>query len=206
MASRGYVRISWDEALDIVANEIKRQRTRARPRRDGIYHSSHHQWGNVGYYLSALLRFGNLVGFTRVHLNPDSWEGWYWGALHHWGNSLRVGVAGTYGTVEDCLQGTPSMIVFWSSDPETHQRRATRAPRAPSGGCGRRSSASSSSTSTRTATRPRSCLGGRWIPIRPGTDAALAIAIMYVWITRGPVRPGVRGRSARRASTSGATT
>ena len=24
--------------------------------------------------------------------------------------------------------------------------------------------------------------GGRWIPIRPQTDAALAIAIMYVWI------------------------
>ena len=27
----GYVRISWDEALDIVASEIKRQKTPARP-------------------------------------------------------------------------------------------------------------------------------------------------------------------------------
>lgn len=28
-------------------------------------------------------------------------------------------------------------------------------------------------------------LGGRWIPLRPGTDAALAHAIMYVWVTEG---------------------
>ncbi len=28
-------------------------------------------------------------------------------------------------------------------------------------------------------------LGGRWIPIRPGTDAALAIAIMNVWVREG---------------------
>jgi len=27
-----------------------------------------------------------------------------------------------------------------------------------------------------------SLLGGKWFPIRPGTDGALAIAIMYVWI------------------------
>ena len=31
----GYERISWDEALDIVANEIKRQRSELRPRFDG---------------------------------------------------------------------------------------------------------------------------------------------------------------------------
>ena len=28
---------------------------------------------------------------TCVHHNPDSWEGWYWGAVHHWGYTLRVG-------------------------------------------------------------------------------------------------------------------
>ena len=28
-------------------------------------------------------------------------------------------------------------------------------------------------------------LGGRWIPIKPGTDPALSIAIMHVWITEG---------------------
>lgn len=28
-------------------------------------------------------------------------------------------------------------------------------------------------------------LGGRWIPVRPQTDAALATAIMYVWAVEG---------------------
>ena len=49
----GYVRISWDEALDIAAGEIKRVR---REHGHGAIlnsHGSHHTWGNIGYYLSA---------------------------------------------------------------------------------------------------------------------------------------------------------
>ncbi len=83
-----------------------------------VSHGSHHTWGNIGYYLSALHRFRNAVGHTQVHHNPDSWEGWYWGAVHHWGYTLRVGQSETYGTVEDCLQNC-DMIVFWAADPET---------------------------------------------------------------------------------------
>ncbi|HNB44367.1 MAG TPA: molybdopterin-dependent oxidoreductase, partial [Burkholderiaceae bacterium] len=55
----GYERISWDEALDIVAGEILRMKREHGPGAIATYHSSHHQWGNVGYYLSALMRFGN---------------------------------------------------------------------------------------------------------------------------------------------------
>ncbi len=49
--------------------------------------------------------------------NPDSWEGWYWGAAHHWGQSARNGGGETYGTVEDLLKHA-EMVVFWSTDPE----------------------------------------------------------------------------------------
>ena len=83
-----------------------------------VSHGSHHTWGNIGYYLSALFRFRNAVGYTQIHHNPDSWEGWYWGAVHHWGYTLRVGQSETYGTVEDCLQNC-DMIVFWAADPES---------------------------------------------------------------------------------------
>ena len=114
----GYVRISWDEALKIVTDEIKRQKTEHGPGCIAVSHGSHHTWGNIGYYLSALFRFANAVGMTRVHHNPDSWEGWYWGAVHHWGHTLRVGQSETYGTVEDCLQNC-DMIVSWAADPET---------------------------------------------------------------------------------------
>jgi molybdopterin guanine dinucleotide-containing S/N-oxide reductase-like protein len=179
----GYERISWEEALDIVAAEIQRQKKLHGAGSICIPMSSHHQWGNVGYYLSALMRFGNLIGFTRMAANPDSWEGWYWGAMHHWGHSQRIGVAGNYGTIEDCLQNA-EQIVFWSCDPESTN----------SGYAGMES------TQRRLWSKElgmqfihidphynptAQLLGGRWIPIRPGTDGALAIAIMYVWITEG---------------------
>ena len=114
----GYVRISWDEAIKIVTDEIKRQKREYGPGAITFSHGSHHTWGNIGYYLSALFRFANAVGMTRIHHNPDSWEGWYWGAVHHWGHTPRVGQSETYGTVEDCLQNC-DMVVFWSADPET---------------------------------------------------------------------------------------
>ena len=114
----GYVRISWDEALTLVSDEIKRQKLVHGPGCIATSHGSHHTWGNIGYYLSALFRFANAIGMTRVHHNPDFWEGWYWGAVHHWGHTLRVGQSETYGTVEDCLQNC-DMIVFWAADPET---------------------------------------------------------------------------------------
>ena len=110
----GYVRISWNEALDLVAAEIRRQKQVHGPGSIVIPTSSHHQWGNVGYYLSALLRFGNLIGFTRMAANPDSWEGWYWGALHHWGHSQRIGRGLSQGG------GTHGVLV---QRPREHQRR-----------------------------------------------------------------------------------
>jgi trimethylamine-N-oxide reductase (cytochrome c) len=179
----GYVRISWDEALDLVANEIKRQRRKYGPGCMAIQHPSHHQWGNVGYYLSALLRFGNLLGFTRVHHNPDSWEGWYWGAQHHYGNSMRVGIAANYGTVEDCLKEC-EMIVFWSSDPES-----TNGVYAGFEGTQRRFWARELGIEfvhiDPHLNPTAQVFGGKWIPIRPGTDPALAAAIMHVWVTEG---------------------
>jgi molybdopterin guanine dinucleotide-containing S/N-oxide reductase-like protein len=177
----GYERISWDEALDIVAKEINRQKRIHGPGSIVIPMSSHHQWGNVGYYLSSLLRFGNLIGFTRMAANPDSWEGWYWGAQHHYGNSMRIGVAGNYGTIEDCLKEA-EMIVFWSSDPES-----TNSAYMGFEGTQRRLWAKQLGIEfvhidphfNATA----QLFGGKWLPIRPTTDPALAHAIMYVWVT-----------------------
>ncbi len=83
----GYQRISWDEALDIVANEIKRVKREYGPGSIMSSAPSHHTWGNVGYYLSTHRRFMNAIGTTQVAANPDSWEGWFWGATHHWGTA-----------------------------------------------------------------------------------------------------------------------
>ena len=177
----GYERISWEEALGITASEIKRMRQQYGKGAIGVSHGSHHQWGNINYWLSSAYRFWNAIGHTHFELNPDSWEGWYWGASHHWGNSMRLGSPEHYGTVEDCLQNS-EMIVFWSSDPET------------TSGC----YAGFESTVRRQWAKKlgikmvhidpyhnhtAALFGGKWFGIRPGTDSAMAIAIAYVWLT-----------------------
>ncbi len=177
----GYQRIGWDEALDIVTSEFKRVRREHGPGAIALSHGSHHQWGNVNYYLSALFRFFNAVGFTKVLHNPDSWEGWYWGAMHHWGHSMRLGIGEPFGHVEDCLQHA-EMIVFWSADPD-----ATNGCYAGYEGTQRRLWAKGLGIEmvhidphwNETA----ALLGGKWIAPRPGTDPALAQAICWVWIT-----------------------
>jgi len=177
----GYERISWDEALDIVANEIKRVKTDHGPGSIANSHGSHHTWGNIGYYLSANFRFINTVGMTRVHHNPDSWEGWYWGAAHHWGGSMRVGQSETYSCVEDCLKES-EMVVFWSSNPE-----------GTSGSYGALEGTIRRQWLKKLGIKvvhidpyyndTAQLLGGKWIAPRPTTSPALALGIAYVWIT-----------------------
>ncbi len=181
----GYVRISWDEALDLVAGEIKRLKSTYGPGVMAVSHGSHHTWGNIGYYLSALHRFRNAVGYTQVHHNPDSWEGWYWGAVHHWGHTLRVGQSETYGTVEDCLQNC-DMIVFWAADPET-----TSGSYGAQEGTIRRQWLKNKKLGIKVVhvdpyyNASAQFLPGKWFAPRPTTSVATAMAIAYVWIDEG---------------------
>ncbi len=181
----GYEPISWDTALDIVANEIKRQKLEYGPGSIAVSHGSHHTWGNIGYYLSALFRFSNAVGMTRVHHNPDSWEGWYWGAVHHWGHTLRVGQSETYGTVEDCLQNC-DMVVFWSADPET-----TSGSYGAQEGTVRRQWLKDPKLGIKVVhvdpyyNSSAQFLPGKWFAPKPTTSVAMAMAIAYVWIQEG---------------------
>jgi len=176
----GYVRISWEEAVSLVAGEIKRVKKTYGPGALAFTHSAHQNFGNVNYLLSSAFRFFNLLGFTKVHSNPQSWEGWYWGAVHHYGHTMRLGQGEVFGQVEDILKNT-DMIVFWSSDPE-----ATNGCYGGLEGTIRRMWAKELGIEfvhidpyfNETA----ALMGGKWIAPRPGTDPALAQAICHVWI------------------------
>jgi molybdopterin guanine dinucleotide-containing S/N-oxide reductase-like protein len=179
----GYERISWDEALDLVASEIKRVKRDHGPGAIMNGSGSHHTWGVLGYWLSARIRFFNMIGWTPIVHNPDSWEGWFWGASHHWGQTARNGGGETYGTVEDLLRYA-EMVVFWSSDPE-----ATSGVYGAHDGTVRRQWLKDLGIPcvhidpfhNHTA----QLLGGKWIAPRPGTDSAMVLAIAHVWMTEG---------------------
>ena len=179
----GYEPISWDDALDMVAEEMIRLKREVGPAAMMTTPGSHHLWGNVGYRFSAYNRFMNLVGYTYAEHNPDSWEGWQWGGAHMWGNSNRLGVPEQYDLLEDALEHS-EMVVFWSSDPET------------TGGV----YGSFESTVRRQWLREAGMkmvfidpyynhtaglIGDKWFAPRLGTDVAMALAIAFVWLTEG---------------------
>lgn len=179
----GYERISWEEAADIVAGEIRRIKREYGPAAILATPGSHHMWGNVGYRHSAMIRFMNLMGFTYADHNPDSWEGWHWGAMHTWGFSHRLGIPENYDLLEDALKNT-EMIVFWSSDPEA------------TGGIYGAFEATPRRFWLKELgvkmvfidpyfNHTAGLFADKLLSPRPGTDNAMALAIAFVWITEG---------------------
>ena len=176
-----YERISWDEAATLVASELTRvKETYGGSAISGIT-SSHHNWGIVGYKMGPFARFLNMVEGTPVLDNPDSWEGWHWGATHSYGFYWRLGMPEPYDMLTDALQNA-EMIVYWSNDPDS--TRGTYSGQ--------------DSALWRQWLKEKgvkmvfidpfynytnAVMGGKWIVPRPGTDAAMAMAIAFVWIT-----------------------
>jgi len=131
----GYEPISWEQALDMVTDEVERVKTEVGPAAILSTPGSHHMWGNIGYRHSTYFRFMNLLGFTYGEHNPDSWEGWHWGAMHMWGT-----VSGSASRSSTTCSKTPSSTpTWWSSGPPTPRPPAaasTPPSRAPPGASG----------------------------------------------------------------------
>jgi molybdopterin guanine dinucleotide-containing S/N-oxide reductase-like protein len=177
----GYEPISWDEALTIISSEVLRMKRDFAPGAIAVTGSSHDSWGNIGYRMSALDRFWNLIGCTWIDHNPESWEGAYWGAIHAWGFHWRLGQPPQFDLLRDTFEHT-EMIVFWSSDPSTtsgdyawneqdnwrfHMKKLGIKFVFIDPHC-----------------NYTSVIGGdKWLSPKPGTDCTLALAIAHVWLT-----------------------
>jgi len=176
-----YQRISWDEATDIIASEIKRIAKKYGPtailsQSDGhgetkVVHAAH------GCNRGLLELLGGYTWQTR---NTDSWEGWYWGAKHVWG-SEPVGKQNQSNLVPDIAEHT-KMLLFQGCDPET----------TPWGWGGQTISQLLYWFKELGIKQVYICPdlnygaavhADKWIPIIPNTDAALHLAIAYIWIT-----------------------
>ena len=115
----GYERISWDEAAQICADEIRRViDTYGNPavfcQGDGhgetkIMHGGH----GCNTHLMNL-----LGGFTLQARQPDSWEGWYWGAKHMWGMD-PVGQQAYQSNLLWDISENADAVICVGCDPET---------------------------------------------------------------------------------------
>lgn len=178
-----YVRISWDEATTIIANEIRRIHETY-----GVYgilmqgeghaecktlHTGHGQPANL---------LEHMGGFTLGVRNPDSWEGWYWGTKHVWGQGANGLYMGT-NTLKDVSEHA-ELILFWGCDPETFSW----------GFSGQTGGQIASFWKEAGIQQVYICPdlnyaaalhADKWIPVYPNTDAALQLAIAYTWLIEG---------------------
>jgi len=162
----GYEPISWDEALDMVADEMIRLKREVGPAAIMTTPSSHHLWGNVGYRFSAYNRFVNLWGMTYIEHNPDSWEGWQWGGDHMWGFSSRLGIPEQYDLLEDALKNYGAH--------ESHSRRRWL-----------KELGVKMVFIDPYFNHTAGTVADKWFAPRMGTDVALGLAIAFVWLTEG---------------------
>ena len=177
-------RASWDEVTNIIASEIRRIHAKygvnaILQQGEGhgeskILNTPH---GQPGLLLKA------MGGFTQQIRNPDSWEGWYWGSKHVWGQGIQGMMLPAGNTVKDCTDHT-DMMLFWSCDPETTPWGFTG--QFPSRLCfywrdiGMKQVYVCPELNYGAAVH-----ADKWIPVLPNTDTALQLAIAYTWIKEG---------------------
>ncbi|MBN1189503.1 MAG: molybdopterin-dependent oxidoreductase [Dehalococcoidales bacterium] len=179
-----YVRISWDEALDYIAKEMRRVIKEYGPYSIFAQMDGHGEFKVVHCSHGCGVRLLDLLGgYTLQTRNPDSWEGWYWGAKHVWGMEPVGQMAPDANVMYDIAQNT-RLLLFWGCDPET----------TPWGLDGQMSSRLCYWWSDLGIKQVYICPdlnygaavhADKWIPVLPGTDAALRLAVAYVWMTEG---------------------
>ena len=182
-----YVRISWDEALD-----TRRRRAQSAScdtygpnailsQADGhgetkIVHNAH---GCANRLLDL------LGGYTLQMRNPDSWEGWYWGAKHVWGcepvGQMQPTQSNLYPDIAENTRAAPLLGLR----PGDHALGLQRSDGQPPAATGSASSGIKSVYICPDLNYGAAVHADKWIPILPNTDAALQLAIAYVWITEG---------------------
>ena len=187
----GYSRISWDRALDIVVGQLGRIRETYGSMEPVLVQADGH--GQSGY-LQSLHFWGHyLFDMGRQHLgwgwwtqqvrNPDSWEGYYWGAKHVWGFDDTLGEPPQDAVWDDVLEHA-EMVIFSGNDPE-----ATGLGMSGSTAlampiwlkkAGIKIVAVSPDLNYAAAVH-----ADTWIPLKPNTDPALYLALAHTWIAEG---------------------
>lgn len=178
-----YKRITWDEATDLIASEVKRIHKEYGPfsilcQGDEIGHGESKNVHRTHGCMKWLL--GKMGGYTDQVRNADSAEGWYWGTKHMWGDMKEGMMVPETNCLKDICEHT-EMILYWGTDFETTPREKDP------------------SIYTywfkelgipRIFVTPELNYAGavhaeKWIPVIPNTDSALFLAIAYDWIQNG---------------------
>lgn len=179
-----YERISWDEATEIIAKEITRCIDTYGNTSIFLQGDGHGETKVMGGGHGCNTRLMDLMGgYTLQARQPDSWEGWYWGAKHMWGMD-PVGQQAKQANVLKDISENSDCVLLWGCDPET----------TPWGWGGQMASRISYFWTEIGIKQIYICPdvnygaavhADKWIPVRPNTDAAMHLGIAYTWIVEG---------------------
>ena len=115
----GYVRISWDEAIETIVKEIKRVQEKYGPSAIFCQADGHGETKTVHASHGCNTRLLNLIGGCTIQArNPGSWEGWHWGAKHAWGME-PVGQNRQQTNLVLDIAENAEQLLFWGCDAET---------------------------------------------------------------------------------------
>jgi trimethylamine-N-oxide reductase (cytochrome c) len=171
--SSPYVRISWDEALDLVARELERVRSRFGPSAICLSPISHQWLAGLHSGREWSNRFFSLLGDCTRMVGGTSFTGWQPGGELVWG----LGFAATNNAV-DLLKNT-RLIIHWASDVAVKRYNGYRQNE----WLRRFKEAGIRQIVLDPYFNDTAALyGDQWIPILPETDEALMCAIAHLWI------------------------
>lgn len=180
----GYQPISWDEATDMIASEIDRVHQKYGKYAILAQGDGHGETKLAsGAHGCQTMLLDHLGGYTMQSRQPDSWEGWYWGAKHVWGMD-PVGQQTLQNNVVKDIAENGDAVLFWGCDFET----------TPWGWGGQMPSrigyfftevGVKSIFVSPDLNYAGAVHNDKWIPVLPNTDAALQLAIAHVWISEG---------------------
>jgi anaerobic selenocysteine-containing dehydrogenase len=180
----GYVRISWDEAAELVAAELKRVGAQYGPEAVLSQADMHGETKHLSPSHGCNNRLLSLLGGYTIQMrNLDSWEGQNWGAKHVWGCE-PVGEMMPAANLYPDIAEHSELLLFWGCDPEStpHPIQGTLASRL----CYWLSEIGLKSVYVCPDLNYGAAVhADKWIPILPNTDAALQLAIAYMWISEG---------------------
>jgi trimethylamine-N-oxide reductase (cytochrome c) len=180
-----YKRISWEDAASIVASEIKRVQDTygvyaVLDKSDSCHRERKNLQGNVcSYAVSALMQ---LVGATLSIRNADSWEGWYYGTKHVWGNGFNGAMPSENNLLLDHTQNT-DMILYAGCDWDTTGAQAGMWPSQAARWyrhLGIKQVYIAPDMNFQNQSNP-----DKWIPVIPGRDDALLLGVIYTWLDEG---------------------
>ena len=179
-----YVRISWDEATQIIADELLRVRDKYGMSAVLAEADMHGEGKHLAPAHGCMNRLLSIMGGYTVQMrNMDSWEGMTWGSRNVWGCE-PVGEMMPMDSLWLDIAKHTELILFWAADPETSSVGFD-------GYMASRLNQWIHSLGVKyvyidPALNYSACYqADKWIPVLPNTDAALYLGIAYTWLVEG---------------------